>query len=336
MHSTTTGEKATAAISTVVAIAILGAAVTGQQARPPRTDRVASLESDLRYQLELAFRHDPRALKARVAAVDRTLSAWRSSPQSGSDYQLIVDWLRASIASAMPGRSGNLPPTPEFGATAPTVAARPPASGEKPRRATGAAPEEAPSPLSGIESLFEPPEPAPEAAEAIPSSADLAGEDLFGDAANPMERSISVPPATKHTAVNGRPVLRPLVTVNLAELNARIAGYHEGLTEIDAALVSRGRRAPQQLADLMDQLEQLANQHQFVSLYYDALTADEREVVAAPRSIGPTIRAMERHLAAAASNGDPLAPFDANDSAEPTLRDRLRGLSAAGGFDSDR
>ena len=56
MQSSTTGERVTAVLSTLVAIAILGAAVTAQQSRTPQADRLASLESDLRFQLDLAYR----------------------------------------------------------------------------------------------------------------------------------------------------------------------------------------------------------------------------------------------------------------------------------------
>ena len=62
MHQPTYGERATAVVSTIVAIAILGAVVTAQQARAPQAGGerggLASLESDLRFQLDLAFRTD--------------------------------------------------------------------------------------------------------------------------------------------------------------------------------------------------------------------------------------------------------------------------------------
>ena len=94
MRKPMTRERATALLSAMLAIAILGAAVTAQPSRSTPSDRLARLESDLRYQLDLDSRLDRATFQQRSKALDSTLEAWRKSPQSQSDYELVAAWLR--------------------------------------------------------------------------------------------------------------------------------------------------------------------------------------------------------------------------------------------------
>lgn len=132
MHQSTTGERLTAAVSTLVAIAILGAAVTAQQARAPQGDRLASLESDVRYQFNLAYRHDRPTHHRNLERFNDVLDAWQASPRSAADDQLLERWMREAIAQSMPGRGGELPPAPTFGATARPPVAAPPRPPQQP------------------------------------------------------------------------------------------------------------------------------------------------------------------------------------------------------------
>ncbi|HYO24770.1 MAG TPA: hypothetical protein VEQ85_07455, partial [Lacipirellulaceae bacterium] len=118
MDHSTRGQRVTALVSTLVAVALLGAAVTAEHPGPAPSNLLSSLESDLRFQLDLAFRGDGGALNDRLALLEATLAAWRASPQSPADEQLLAAWYRESIQRSMPGRAAELPAPPEFGAVA--------------------------------------------------------------------------------------------------------------------------------------------------------------------------------------------------------------------------
>jgi hypothetical protein len=353
MSQSTTGERVTAAISTVVAIAILGAAVTAQQARTPIADRLASLESDLRFQFDLVFRDDHGALQGRLGELELTLDAWQKSPQSSDDVQLLIDWLRTSIERTMPGHSGELPPLPPFGrqrpsivaTTSPRFAAPPDA---KPTPAL--APREAATVIAGAElpaeepaieiapvpttpttparSSADPPTPTmpPEHPATVQPIAELAAAAIEAAPA-------PAPPAEPtRTGIAPRPPLG--VNLNLAELNARIAGYHDWLAEIDAALIADDKPSARRLADLVGQLESLAGQYKFVRLYHDALTPAERRFVPAPRPMTETLALVDQRVAAATGD-DFLEDFDAAHADKPTLAQRLHNVAKAVGLNAD-
>jgi hypothetical protein len=112
-------------------------------------------------------------------------------------------------------------------------------------------------------------------------------------------------------------------------LNARVSGYHEGLREIEAAVVAgREGMTVGQVAKLVSQLEQLAGHYQFVQLYYDSLTREERPSVTEPRSMAATVELVERERgrAEAAADDDFLAANDAPVE-EGELAMRLKALS---------
>ena len=83
------------------------------------------------------------------------------------------------------------------------------------------------------------------------------------------------------------------ITINLSELVARTAGYHDGLNEIEATLFQfvqpgseRGDRW-QRLASArrsLGQLRQLVDDYLFIKLYYSLLTARQQQQVTAPQS----------------------------------------------------
>jgi hypothetical protein len=360
MHQSTNGERITAALSTIVAIAILGAAVTAQQVRAPQTDRLASLESDLRFQLDLAFRADGSAHKAHFAELDVALAAWRESPHNEANNQLLAEWLQDSISRTLPGADGKLPATPDFGAEAPLFVA--PAHVTAPPK---------------------PAEPAPELAQALPAAAPaprattpsvsaappLARRATTVSAAppNPVSRPPVTPPVgstaattehsiTIHTAplagassceaatpVISNPALAPVPTrgtraatqelpavqLNLAELNARIAGYHQGLKGIEAAVVAVSEPSAEQREELVVQLEDLAAQYQFVELYYDSLTEAERRHVTAPKPMSDSVELVARYVGRRAVGDDFLAEFESTPDGMPTLAERLKAVDAA-------
>ena len=114
-QSTKTSERITAIISTVVAVALLAAGVTAQQTHNTRTDELAYLESDLRFQLQSAFRLTPKEGQQRLQQVNEVLAAWQQSRQTADDRQLLADWMLEATIRSMPGSMEPLPPAPPFG-----------------------------------------------------------------------------------------------------------------------------------------------------------------------------------------------------------------------------
>jgi hypothetical protein len=394
-------ERMTTIVSALVALGILGLGVTAQPTGDGDDVRVESLESDVRFQIEMSWRHDGRIRTARQAELEQTLAAFEKSPQSPADVQLLEQWLRAAVVASLPGESGKFPATPAFGK--PAVAVQPPATASpalvpptpapaitpakqaaqpprdvelKPNQAytpprareirlvprsqqakTPAPAESAPQRIVAAKPVAPAPTPppiqtprqaaaparTPEASPAPPASAIAATQQprmierdaepaeqkqpetkpvasalpaLVENATPPGPTMVSPPselpaPATivaeetpATPAIAAKPVAPALpgddpVTVNLAELNAQIRGYHEGLDEIDAEIVARrGELSEGEIARLVVQLEQLVGHHSFVRLYYDGLSKSERRFVSAPRSLKETVDLVRSELAA--------------------------------------
>ncbi|WP_152097201.1 hypothetical protein [Lacipirellula parvula] len=400
----------TTIVSALVALGILGLGVTAQPTGEGDGVRVESLASDVRFQIEMSWRHDGRTRTARQAELEQTLAAFAKSPQSPADAQLLEQWLRAAVVASLPGESGKFPATPAFGkpvvvaelpATDSPVPAPPTAAAAKapaaqpaqpprdvtlkpnqaytpprakeirltprshqaeasaqpeapPKRIVAAKPVvPAPAPTSPPTSApaekprvalaketprQAPPAPTPPVVAAAPQQrasenaqpleqppvmkpaapAPAAVAERSTPAAAPAETQLNELTAPAKTVVEATPtpttpvtpkvaakppVVPPApaepVTVNLAELNAQIRGYHEGLNEIDATIVARrGQLSEGEIARFVEQLEQLAAHRSFVRLYYDGLSKSERRFVAAPRALHETVELVRNELAA--------------------------------------
>jgi hypothetical protein len=337
MASSTTGERITAVVSVLVSIAMLGAVVTAQQGRRFDGDDLVRLESDLRFQLDLNARFDRTAHKARLAQLESVLQAWRQSMQSSADRQLLVAWFKAAIAQTITNSAAKLPPPPDFGAQPPLIVASPPPASEP--QATSEA-TEPPSPELA-------PAAPPDVSSELVSSSDGAPPDEASP--NESEPPAPTPPAGEHSITQlgpppteGLPYFTegdqnasvedveaplPPVQVNLAELAARIRGFHHSLDGIEASLVAEAPLPAERLEAIVTRLESLAVQHRFLRLYYDALTVAERRLVEQPRSMADTIRFAAAQPAAGSADDDFLSDFAAAESDMPTLAQRLAALA---------
>lgn len=395
----TMSERTTTIVSALVALAILGLGVTAQPTGDSASGRIEALESDLRFQIEMSWRHDGRTREAREAQLAETLAAWEASPQTGPDRQLLEKWLRGAIVGSLPEESGEFPPTPAFSeliieaakpAVVPDADAKPPAlsgaveprQASKPKSDANASaampalprdvplkPGQAYTPPKAKEFRITPRVPGngqaatpPETPPAAPTRQVPATPPKRVVAAKPVEVPLATPPRSpehppKIVETNGDRVMPPVVeappvapsttptvqeaptppvTVNLAELNAQIGGYHDGLDEIEATVVARGGKLTEgEVAQLVGQLEQLAAQHQFVRLYYDGLSKSERRFVAAPRSMGETIELVEGQRAALmAEEEDFLTALEGADAADE-LAQRLKAVAKEVGADKE-
>ena len=305
-QTTLKGEHLTAVVSTIVAIAILAAGVTAQQQHAAPRDIIVQLESDFRFQLNNAFRHDLGVQQERLALLNQAVAAWQASSQSEVDRKLLADWLLESTIRSMPGTVADLPEIPSFGAA--VTEAIPHQD-----RETSASPSDArvrrPAEVKQASTV-------PTRAEFLASS--NTNVEPFNEPQLRAESSLLVPtaddsgsfsPAQSAAAEADVPV-----QINLRELAARIAGYHVGLDEIESHLLTLEEADLDVLADFVRHLEDMARDFRFVKLYYDALTEAERRAIASPRSMQITLREIDRQITRSekAQRDDFLGEFEGN------------------------
>lgn len=331
MDQSAKSERLTAFVSTVVAVAILAAGVTAHQRGTPEVTDVTRLASDLRYQLEMSFRHDTRERDTRLARLDEVMAAWEVSAQSVADKEALSAWLSEAGARSLPGTQRPLPTVPQFSdvhppagrqvAKKPTVAddsevaaasvvelAMPSSVAEQrdpsqTRQFSHALTESpvTPTPVDPVTEhlidLRQPQslDPSPSATQEVKSQAapvPTAPEKPKGWGKN-LLASID----QREGSIAGQAVTVNFgVRVNLTELNARIAGYHDALDEVDLALLRMNNADLAVVSEQIDRLDSLTRDYRFVHLYYESLTNDERESVVVPRSISATLAEVERQL----------------------------------------
>ncbi|NOY29334.1 MAG: hypothetical protein GXP28_03900 [Planctomycetes bacterium] len=282
-------ERLTAIVSTMVATAILAAGVTAHQSLAP-LDELERLESDLQFQLDWAFRHDAKERSQRITKLEETIEAWHASPRSQEDRKLLTSWLSESTVRSMPGTTKPLPEVPEFG--------KPP-----------------------VVALAQPKESKIEQAEPIENEAMQLTElaDLRATPANHVALVTNPEPS--------RASEKP-VRINLTELAARIAGYHEGLDQIETTLLLANSpdldflKKLELLEEQAKNLDDLTRDFRFVNLYHESLTEKERGHMNAPRSANATLVEIERLLRRneRQQDGDFLGSFD------PIQRKRIENL----------
>jgi len=339
-------ERITAIVSTIVAVGILSAAVTAHQYNNSAPPDIEQMESDLRFQLKMAFRHDTQERARRLASLEKAVSAWQNSPQTEKDRKLFANWLAQSTSRSMPGRLAELPPTPNFSLATARHEPRPvPKATEHEEHTTAEQPqlasasesvqEHSPSATPTAHSKDETAEPPTgekkrESITQLAQTQSSKGINQQQPSTTPSgptgnRKSEELPPleAAANPYVAGNELLSSRrVTVNLNGLATKIAGYHDRLEEVEATL--RQMETPK-LAALQEQikiLDGLSREFLFVRLYYESLTEWERETVLAPRPMEPTLTKVRQQLRRyeTSSQGDFLGPFD------PAIREEVAPL----------
>jgi len=333
--STLTSERITAVVSTLMAIAILAAGVTAQHSRAP-LDEIEQLESDLQFQLDWAFRHDSKERSKRIARLEETISAWHESPGSEGDRKLLASWLLESTIRSMPGTIKPFPSVPEFSKPADVVIAESvetvpveivvaqiephktePTDSKvvplKPTKHVAVQVTEAiESPV--LEKIKTPPANDHVAAIvriAISKPAAHSTDDLFKDPPEEMPQGDVPQFETSQLSDAVEPTEKP-VRINLNELAARIAGYHEGLDQIETELLLASSPDLDFFAEQIQKLDHLTRDYGFVELYYEALSEQEQKHIRTPRWMNATLGEIERLLQRHESkqDGDFLGSFD--------------------------
>ncbi len=304
--STARNERTIAIVSTLVAIAILAGGVTAFQSQDAPVDDVVQLESDFRFQLEVAFLHNPNERVRRLMLLNEISDAWQQSTRTPTDREKLADWLLESTIRSMAGSIEALPTIPRFSGQG-QQSATAPASAESTRPSeltvkTG--------PLARV------------ATEAVGTvSASTPDSSVSPERAKPTAISVETLVIPGPTVVAPRVVESP-IRINLIELAARIAGYHEGLDEIEQSLLDfEGENIPK-LAALVQQLDGLAHSYRFVKLYHQLLTDKERQTIDSPRPMTATFAEIERRIdrTLASQAGDFLGEFDTDN------QDQIAGL----------
>jgi len=320
--STARSERITAIISTVVAVVILAAGVTAHQSHNAPVDEVVQLESDLRFQLEVGFRHDPNERATRLNQLEEVTAVWQQSPRSAADQDLLASWLLEATIRSMPGSIESLPVTPKFGPQQPVRSAEP-----------------TPDVLvvsAESADFSEQPGLVPTPAKLISMEVDQPAtvDSAFVMVAAPRSEFLAERAGANSLLVaegrKGEAAAEP-VEINLTKLAARIAGYHDGLDEVETALLTFDSNDLPALDRQLRQLDEMTRDFQFVRLYTEALTNRERQSMAEPRSMSATLSEIERRLDRnqEAVDEDFLGEFDAEHLQQMTeLRQLLSDVAS--------
>ena len=308
--------RLTATLCTIVAAAILAVGVTAQIGGEANTPTLQQLESDLRFQIRSAFRLEPRVAQSRLAAVDEVVAAYRESPRSESDKQRFYDWLGNATRLSMPGSLGDLPESPEFGITEVAIA---------PKRTGMTNQEPPPIPQPEVGSPDTPlvlPEAVPVETENAKSTIALITNVTVPENPAPPVTAVAMeaPRTERETQATvtdaSSQLLQDKVTINLAELQARTAGFHQGLSDLETSLLETTRPTERQIRHFCNELASLVPDYQFVKLYYESLSTKERGLVKAPRELGQLISQLRMQLDELQKeiDSDFLGEFDAQAS----------------------
>lgn len=320
-------ERLTVFVSMAVAVAILAAGVTAHQSSSPKSTDVVQMGSDLRFQLEMAFRHNEQERTSRLTQLDEVMASWQKSKQSDTDREVLVAWLQEAGASSLPGVARSLPASPEFSRIQPPVEHKvmKPVATEETSPSEEAvveievAKQEIDSPITPtafdpfeeevdeVVTLRQPPSLNPgERGENAKSTLEVAPRPGTAEQPQLLEENLLETVVEKQDEPIGP------VGVNFTELAARITGYHQGLDQVNHALSQMRTANLEVVSDQIKELESLARDYSFVELYYDSLSKAERQMVHAPRDIRTTLAETKEQLDLCAEvlDGDFLGAFD--------------------------
>lgn len=323
MVESSRNERLTAFVSTIVAVAILAAGVTATQQQEFPGDDATQAVADLRFQLDMAFRHDARERDTRIAQLDSLVSAWEKSPKSADDQAMLFQWLQESAGRSLPGALAPLPALPVFSSPAPPIVheVKKVPVDEKPIVIAPSQPVGSQPSLVKKSVVQTPITPTPNDPLEEEMVALRQPESLAPDTTIPQPKNSSVAP---RPAIQEEPKLVPQqllasvpinkepVGVNLTELAARIAGYHDSLDEVETALLRMNSPSLDVVIEQINSLDRMTRDYGFVTLYYDSLSTKERQQVIEPRSMKSTLVEVDRQLDRCAEilDGDFLGSFD--------------------------
>jgi hypothetical protein len=326
MVESSRNERLTAFVSTVVAVAILAAGVTATQQQELPGDDVTRAVADLRFQFDMAFRHDAREHDGRVTQLNSLVSAWEKSPKSADDQAKLFQWLQESAGRSLPGALAPLPALPEFSRPAPPVTheVKKVPVDEKPIVVTPPQPVATKTTVANKPVVQTPITPTPsdpleeemialrQPSSLEPSESNTQNGTRSGKAPRPaIQEQPKLVPQQLLASVPVKNEPEP-VGVNLTELAARIAGYHDALDEVETTLMRMNSPSLDVVIEQINALDRMTRDYGFVTLYYGSLTPKEQRQVIEPRSMKSTLAEVDRQLDRCAEilDGDFLGSFD--------------------------
>lgn len=331
--SSNRGERITAIISAAVAVVILTVGVTAQQYRSAPVDAITQLESDFRFQLERAFNHDTKEREHRLQQLNQVIADWNNADRTETDKELLANWLSEATVRSMPGSLQALPPLPEFGKITETPEPSQPVA--TPFVSNLNEEEESEDPFFSEEFAIKESailEAEKDASENQAYAAETTYSDIEELQATTkvintvlVERKPSVSLSRLQTAKPNEQA-----SINLSKLSAKINTYNAGLTEIESSLDSAANFNLSVASALVDQIEQLARNRRFLTLYYDALTAQEKRSVTSPSHLNPYLKQLAEkiHELDSAEPDDFLSDFEsAGPSEAESLLQRLETIA---------
>ena len=245
-------------------------------------DRSAELQemvNDLNFQLDLMSRYDQSAASKRRKQVESAIGAWNRSARGDAEFEIMQHWLTTSIKRSLPPSSASLPSSPRFPVERQELA-RPndiePSTTASPRThepevVTPVVPrvERAPRPIVSTQ---------PFPSEALPKLArrNLEGNPFVDDPILPTQSPANARRGGVQLAAMSMASPEQSAQLNVVELGARIRGFVRGLQRLEGKLFSQQDLTADELLRMARELEQLAEQREFVDLYRQSLAGDHR------------------------------------------------------------
>lgn len=293
-------------------------------AQQDRSGELQGLVDVLGKQLSRVRQVDRRESDRRVQQLSEALDRWNHSARTNDDYRDMETWLRGAIRASLAGQARPMPELPEFvSRTAapeqlPTPQVTEPV--DAPLEATDPAPAEEPAAVAEPQPLAESAQ--PESQQSVwqqhPAAQPLDLGDPFADDPQ-LADSSPTPRVVLRPAPDRRAPAVSTVSVNSAELNARVRGYTRGLRGIEAQLLAGPNLKLEQLVGLVRELQNLSEQRDFVSLYLDTLDDAEMSSSELPK-LADAKRMIRERL-------DNEADTAENANTVEALRNALRRLS---------
>lgn len=315
----------------------------GTAATVAAQDRSGELQQTINVidaQLALVARFDVTRAEERREQLAAAIEAWQVSPRGDAEFTIMQQWLSEALAAAMPGSRAAMPVLPQFARRevvpqpVPTplpAAAQPAAEVVTP---TPAAEERAAEDAMSDDAAEATPANAPEmkaprdvARSAEPAKVDAKALWQNHAARQPIQLATSDPFVDDPVAIaepTTRTVLRPTsfdprsstVPVNVAELEARILGYEQGMTSVEARLVATERLESRDLLRLARELRTLSQQRELASMYLALVDEDEQRSLPNLRDTADVKRSLleeigrRTHSNEQAADADLLPPSD--------------------------
>jgi hypothetical protein len=272
------------------------------------------------------FRTERAEYDRRMALWRQMMGAWESADTRVSEGTKVIGWLTTTLDRMRDDQWAMMPPTPKFGESTVSQFAAKPKSSEVNLPSLMPTTPTSPPHTTAPPTVKLPAMTAKPSAVGKPTSKLRAAPRLVHRVDKPPIPEVSPPPRTILREV--RPTVAPLKTpptldeldtepramIDLDELAVRVRGYNLALKEFTGNLQDEKVWTTGRLADVLDELSDLAERRAQLMLYRDLISGDEQKQVSELMSLdtpvallGAKIFATREQLSQATEDGDPAA-----------------------------